>query len=883
MKLTRIRLEQFCQFRAPLEIDGLEAGLNVFTGPNEAGKSTLVAAIRAAFFERHRSKRVEHLQPWGDSSAAPSVELDLTLGGTACHLAKRFLHRARCDLRLGERQLDGADAEDLLAEQLGFQHASKGASKAEHWGIPGLLWISQGTAQAVAEPVEHAAVHLNRVLGESLGEVASSRGDAVLARVEAARNELLTPATGKPTGSYAEALQRVAELEARLTGLDAAIATYRQRVDRLAELRRAHAADTADQPWLPLREQARAASARIAALDDVERQLADARRQAEQLDERARLLRQQLDTLARHEDDARRRDAEAATAAARRDDAHRQHAQWQARHAEAAAAEAAARQALRLARQADTRRRHLDTLSTLRRQAADLTAQLDAAAAAQAALRTLQAEAAANPLGDAELKTLREQQRQRDEIHIRQSAAATRLQFDLDDGRSIRVGNETLAGSGERALLSATPIALPGLGRLTISPGGADLAALARAAAELADAQAALLERLGLASLEAAEARHQLARQRAIDVQAAAARLAARAPHGLDALQAERDALLARADAADRALAALPAPPDTPPPPIDAAEEAEDAARRAAETLARQLAQAAGDAAKLDAAHAAACREAAAARAVVEAPGRAANLARAQAELTDTGAARATLGERIDALARQIDDARPDVLRQDVLRFTRSAERLEAEHAERRDTLLRLDVELQAAGAQGLDEQRAEVARDLAQARRRQAELHRRATALDYLLGLLHGRRQALTRRLQAPLQRHLSHYLHLLFPHASLELDDQLRPASLVRPAAGGGAAPEQGSFDAFSFGAREQMGVISRLAYADLLKEAGRPTLVILDDALVHSDAERLAQMKRILFDAATRHQILLFSCHPEHWRDVGAAPRPLANLRP
>jgi hypothetical protein len=33
--------------------------------------------------------------------------------------------------------------------------------------------------------------------------------------------------------------------------------------------------------------------------------------------------------------------------------------------------------------------------------------------------------------------------------------------------------------------------------------------------------------------------------------------------------------------------------------------------------------------------------------------------------------------------------------------------------------------------------------------------------------------------------------------------------------------------------------MGVISRLAYADLLKEAGRPTLIILDDALVHSDA--------------------------------------------
>ena len=41
----------------------------------------------------------------------------------------------------------------------------------------------------------------------------------------------------------------------------------------------------------------------------------------------------------------------------------------------------------------------------------------------------------------------------------------------------------------------------------------------------------------------------------------------------------------------------------------------------------------------------------------------------------------------------------------------------------------------------------------------------------------------------------------------------------------------------------------MISRLAYADLLKEAGRPTLIIPDDALVHSDEQRLAQMKRVL----------------------------------
>ena len=108
--------------------------------------------------------------------------------------------------------------------------------------------------------------------------------------------------------------------------------------------------------------------------------------------------------------------------------------------------------------------------------------------------------------------------------------------------------------------------------------------------------------------------------------------------------------------------------------------------------------------------------------------------------------------------------------------------------------------------------------------------------------------------------------------------MDEALVPEILVRQGLDG---EERGRFAELSFGAREQMGLISRLAYADLLREAGRPTLVILDDALVHSDAERLGNMKRVLFDAAERHQILLFSCHPDSWRDLGVVARDVAGL--
>lgn len=98
MKLSRIRLDQFQQFRTPLEVNDLGEGINLFAGPNESGKSTLVRAIRAAFFERHRSTSLSELQPWGDSSAAPEVTLAFAWRGQEWRLDKRFLRRQRCDM-----------------------------------------------------------------------------------------------------------------------------------------------------------------------------------------------------------------------------------------------------------------------------------------------------------------------------------------------------------------------------------------------------------------------------------------------------------------------------------------------------------------------------------------------------------------------------------------------------------------------------------------------------------------------------------------------------------------------------------------------------------------------------------------------------------------
>ncbi|AVR87034.1 AAA family ATPase [Thauera aromatica] len=897
MKLTRIRVDQFRQFRRALEIDRLDPGLNLFTGPNEAGKSTLVAAIRAAFFERHRSASVDDLRPWGDPAAAPTVALDFELDGQPCRLVKTFLAKKRCTLQIGSETVDGEEAENRLAALLGFQHAGRGASKAEHWGIPGLLWIEQGGAQALREAVGHAGDHLRGALERALGEVAASGGDALLATVEAQRAELLTEAGGRPRGAYKEALEAEAALAGELGVLDDAIARYRQRVDALAALRDEHAADEAEQPWRAFRTHQQAAAERLAAVREREAMLAATRTRAAQVDAQLALLRSQVDGFAREDEAAAARAAALEAARAALDSARAPLEHWTAQRVQAAQALETARATLRAARQAEARDSLAREAAASHARHAAGAAQLARAEAAHAQVLALQHAVAANELRPADLQTLRTQDRALADLRLQQAAAATRLVYVLEPGRTLELDGAPLSGAGERRLLAAASLVLPGFGRLQIAPGGADLAALAARGADLEARQQALLVRLGLGSVDAAERRQLEHARLGGELATAQATLEALAPGGIDALRAEHARLQARAAEAAQALARLAAPASAEgeaaasasaaPSAAASVIEAEAAEKAAADALAaiqEGLHRAQLAAANAETALAAAARELAAARAQLAAPERARRVADASAALTDTRAEQLTLAARSEALAAEIAAARPDILEQDVDRFRSSAEQLERRHAERRDQLVRLEIELQSEGAQGLEARRAECARDHAWAARRAAELRRRAQALDLLRSLLRDQRRALTRRLQAPLQKHLNRYLQLLFPHACVDIDDDLVPGPLTRPLAGAGAGGgvETGDFEALSFGAREQMGVLSRLAYADLLAEAGRPTLVILDDALVHSDAERLAQMKRVLFDAATRHQILLFTCHPAAWRDLGTGARSLAALR-
>ena len=255
MRLTRFTVNQVKQFRQPLTIADLTDGINLFVGPNESGKSTLVRAIRAAFFERYSSNSAEDLRPWGDSSAAPEIELEFEWQNQHWKLHKRFLNKKRCDLHIGQQHISGAEAEEKLAELLGYQFAGKGASKPEHWGIPGLLWVEQGCIQDIHHSVDHAGHHLKSALSNTLGEVTSTGGDELIAQVESERATLLTK-TGQPTGQYKKVIQDCDDYDQKLSELGNKIRDYRSSVDRLGQLQRQRQENDSQKPWLDYRKKA---------------------------------------------------------------------------------------------------------------------------------------------------------------------------------------------------------------------------------------------------------------------------------------------------------------------------------------------------------------------------------------------------------------------------------------------------------------------------------------------------------------------------------------------------------------------------------------------------------------------------------------------------
>ncbi|WP_341023879.1 hypothetical protein [Brevundimonas diminuta] len=144
--------------------------------------------------------------------------------------------------------------------------------------------------------------------------------------------------------------------------------------------------------------------------------------------------------------------------------------------------------------------------------------------------------------------------------------------------------------------------------------------------------------------------------------------------------------------------------------------------------------------------------------------------------------------------------------------------------------------------------------------------LRREADILETLRKALTDAANEASRTFLAPVTARAGRYIEQLLPGSDLSFNEDLGLTGLTR------AGIDEACVD-LSRGTQEQLAILTRLAFADLLLEDGAPISLILDDPLVYSDDGRLETMTDMLQDASKRMQVILLTCRSKAFRHVDA----------
>jgi AAA domain len=885
MRIRSVRIRDFRKLTEPVCIDRIGDGITVISGDNEEGKSTVLEAIRSVLFTRHRilGDAAERMQPFGQS-VRPEISLDFEIGGKRYALRKAFCRRPEAELTWAGGRATGDAAEDELQELLRFVPPGKGAAKAEHQGIWGLFWVAQGTSFKALGMNDGSRKTLTNALEAEVGQVlGGDRGRALLQAIRARFEEKFTEKTGRPREYYRKSLEAIEALERDVTKAQTALQAYDEKVSQLERVRSRLRTYDDERILQRAQDQLRAAEAADQRLTELQDRLRGARNAVEiarskrdATDERwkarakrieaARRAKDEADAAARQEAEARRTleplerllgDARAVAEEKRR------------AHGEAEAILGAAEQDLRRAR--------------AERELAELQDRRGKAAKAIAIAQAARAGALAISADHAKLARLRALEKAAGEAAVRLRAVATRLDFAPDGVRRITSDHGDVPPGQPLLLTEAMTFRLEQFGQITVTPGGEDLGGLRLAAKSAEDELRWALAALGVSDLAAA-ARAADERQKLLADAETQDRLArVHAPGGLEALDAEVRLKQAEQQALQQG-SLRPAPnPEAAEADVKAASARRaDALRmfteqkRLVEDLERQCREAREAWIKLQALHQGGTAQAdRSAQELQEDRDRVpdadlreafahAAAALASSEALSEAALQAYKRENPEAIALRLEEAQAAArhTQEDLDRLRKAASDME--------------IELRALGQQGLGEDLAVAQGELDQARKRFEAMEREAKAIKFLYDTLREAEREAKDAFLGPVRKRVQPYIDLLFPGAELELGQDtldirhLRRGELDEP------------FDCLSIGTQEQLAILTRLAFADFLRERGQPAAVILDDALAYSDCNRFDRMQLVLRKAAKNLQVIVLTCRERDYIGRGLPIVRLADCR-
>lgn len=187
-----------------------------------------------------------------------------------------------------------------------------------------------------------------------------------------------------------------------------------------------------------------------------------------------------------------------------------------------------------------------------------------------------------------------------------------------------------------------------------------------------------------------------------------------------------------------------------------------------------------------------------------------------------------------------------------------------------RDRIRELSAEIEALRREDPEGALADLEAERARLLPRIRAAETQADSLILLEQALTQEKDRVTSAIGEPVRERLQSWVtYLLQDESTVIVDEAGRPAVIRTPAGREVTCEDQ------SFGTREQISILHRLAIADLVAdEAGAGVVVMLDDPFGHTDRGRRSRMLDILTAEAERrgHQILIFTCRPEDFEGVG-----------
>ena len=237
----------------------------------------------------------------------------------------------------------------------------------------------------------------------------------------------------------------------------------------------------------------------------------------------------------------------------------------------------------------------------------------------------------------------------------------------------------------------------------------------------------------------------------------------------------------------------------------------------------------------------------------------------------DLAAEKAKVGRAATALQEAEESLReedPDSLRKLLQNARQDKSRIDEDLRNNQDRQRELAGKLDGIGEAGLHSQLSDAKSALAHLRREQERTEARAQAVRLLYETFSKHRQTARQRYVGPFKERIDQLGRIVFgPTFEAELRHDLK---VERRTLDGITL----DVDQLSIGAKEQLGVICRLACAATVsvKDGGAP--VIIDDALGWSDPHRLQAMGVAIAAAGRECQVIVLTCTPGRYAVVGNA---------